>query len=315
MPMLSTKRAVLAIALLLAGCGVKPTGYYAGLGVAGNQSLALASKSAPHATDLKSDFANALTKYHRLDGMWDGSGLKGVQYPPVPGVTAGDEASLKRFIAKLADFLAKEPSITWKPVPAGTARKVFRKQVAQQAAADVKAHARSEFAAMVDALSDPNEKQFVSEAVSHAQPEFFTAPSSSSGTYHPADEINVGGLLTHSVRDMVVGGWLADYFHLSAQQKDVIQGSLLIHDIQKGGIPWGTYDDAHGPDGANWLEQFEPGNGQEAVESDLLVRDHMAQWNRPTPTPPETLDEQIVSYADYLGSLDDVYVDWHVAHP
>lgn len=307
----SPKRALLAIALMLAGCGAVPTRYVMPLGMAGYQGAALAVGKGQPASSLRADFTNALLQYHRLDGQTDGSGLTGVQYPPVPGVTAGNQASLQAFIGKLAAFLASEPSIAWKPVPAGANRKRFRVQIAQQAAADVRANGRNQYEAMVNTLTDPNVKNFVSEAVAHAQPEFFTAPSSSSGNFHPADEINTSGLLVHSVRDMVVGGWLADYFHLSAQQKDLVQGALLIHDIQKGGIPWGTYDSAHGPDGANWLEQFEPGNGQEAVEMDLLVRDHMAQWNRPSPTPPQTLDEQIVSYADYLGSLDDVYVDWH----
>lgn len=313
--MLSTKRALLAAVLLLAGCSVRPGGLSVDSEIAGYQHLGLASHHGPIATGLKGDFTNALLKYHRLDGLSDGSPLTGVQYPPVPGVTVGDQASLNTFITKFVDFLATKPAIGWKPVPAGANRKLFRAQVAQQAAADVQANGRTEYETMVNGLTDPYVKNFVASAVTHAQLAFFRAPSSSSGRYHPADEINVGGLLVHSVRDMVVGGWLADYFHLSAQQKDVIQGALLIHDIQKGGIPWGTYDPSHGPDGANWLQQFESGNGQEAVEIELLVRDHMGQWNDPAPTPPQTLDEQIVCYADYLASLDDVYVDWHVLQP
>lgn len=313
--MLSIRRALLATALILAGCGGQPTGSPAKLGTIGARGLALAASSRKDAAGLKADFTNALRRYHRLDGLPDGSGLTGVQYPPVPGVAPGDQAALKAFIANLANFLAKKPGIGWQPVPAGMNRATFRKQVAQQAAADIKAKARSTYQAQVQGLTDPNVKNAVSEAVAQAQPQFFQAPSSSSGRYHPADEINVGGLLAHSVRDMVVGGWLADYFQLSAQQKDTIQGALLIHDIQKGGIPWGSYDSSHGPDGADWFKQFEAGNGQEAVEIELLVRNHMAQWNRPTATPPQTLDEQIVSYADYLAALDDVYVDWHVARP
>jgi hypothetical protein len=311
--MLSTTRGLFASALLLAGCSAMSSGLPVDANMADYQGPGAASRNSQNATGLQTDFTNALLKYHRLDGLSDGSPLTGVQYPPVPGVASGDQAALKNFIAKLVVFVANKPGIGWKPVPAGMTRKLFRQQVAQQAAADVQANARIKFEAMVNSLTDPNVKNFVSDAVSHAQPQFFTAPSSSSGHFHPADEINVGGLLAHSVRDMVVGGWLADYFQLSAQEKDVIQGALLIHDIQKGGMPWTTYDAAHGPDGANWLQPFEKGNGQEAVEIDLLVRTHMGQWNAPTPTPPQTLDEQLVSYADYLGSLDDVYVDWHVS--
>lgn len=307
--MLSTKRVLLAIALLLAGCSAMSTDLAVN-NTAGFQSMGVASSNA---TSLSDDFTNALLTYHRLGGRSDGSKLTGVQYPPVPGVAAGDDAALNAFITKLVAYVASKPGIGWKPVPAGTTRKLFRQQVAQQAAADVQANAKPVFEAMANSLTDPNVKNFVADAVTHAQSQFFTAPSSSSGNFHPADEINVGGLLAHSVRDMIVGGWLADYFQLSAQEKDVIQGALLIHDIQKGGIPWTTYDAAHGPDGANWLQPFEAGKGQEAAEMDLLVRNHMGQWNAPTPTPPQTLDEQLVCYADYLASLDDVYVDWHVS--
>ena len=48
-------------------------------------------------------------------------------------------------------------------------------------------------------------------------------------------------------------------------------------------------------------------------DADLIiegVRNHMAQWNKPASTPPQNPLEQIVSYADYLASRDDVYVQW-----
>jgi hypothetical protein len=269
---------------------------------------------------LDENLVNGLLRYHRLDGRDDGSGLSGVQYPPIPGVAKGDDAALKAEINRMASFLAGQPGIEYKPAPSDPqGRAAFRKQIAQQSADEIKQYSAEAMNAAVASLPEGPMKVFVQKALLKAQPEFWRAPSSSSGKYHPADEINYGGLLVHSVRNVLIGKMLSEYFGF--ERPDRIAAALILHDIQKGGIPWkhtnkpGDAPDSgyvadHGPVAAEWLKGLkdECGSDCDAVIDDVSA--HMAQWNKPAPTPPQTLEEQIVSYADYLASRDDVYVRW-----
>jgi hypothetical protein len=267
-------------------------------------------------TPLYQTFKKALLHYHRLDGLKDGSPLQGIQHPPIPMVKQGDINSLKEFIENLSAYLASQPDIAFKAPSNNENLTVFRQKIADSARENVQKNARLEFEKTIESIHDAQLRAFVKRAVEHAPPEFFVAPSSSSGNYHPADEMNPGGLLVHTVRDVKMGRILARYFNLSQKETDEISAALLLHDIQKGGIPWRGkapnfgYDPSHGPIAAQWLKQFKDQNSPEEEAVDDEVRNHMAQWNKPLPTPPKTLGEQIVSYADYLASLENVYVNW-----
>jgi hypothetical protein len=158
-------------------------------------------------------------------------------------------------------------------------------------------------------VADPELRKALEAALKAAPPEFYAAPSSSSGKHHPADEINPGGLALHSVRDLIFGQILCDYYGVKGHDRDVILAALLLHDIKKGGEPWNNYDPAHGPIGAKWLGTVWSATQSPALDAvRSLVHNHMAQWNAPQPTPPADLANQIVSYADYLASLDGFYV-------
>lgn len=119
-----------------------------------------------------------------------------------------------------------------------------------------------------------------------------------------------------------MGEILAKYFDISKNKKDEILASLILHDIQKGGIPWkhacktgsvisSGSDPAHGKIAADWLVQFEEKNNLSYMQIEKMVERHMARSNSPYPTPPKNIEEQIVSYADYLASRDNIYIKWH----
>ena len=271
------------------------------------------------------EWSASLLKYHRLDGLQDGSGLTGVQYPPIPGVATGDEAGLRKFIQGLSNFLGSRPEIVYNPSPADPeGRAAFRLQVAKGAAADIQSHAKAEFDAMVDGLKNPAVKLFVQKALAASQPEFWQAPSSSTGKYHPADEINFAGLLVHTMRNAVLSRQLAGYLGFPSDRQDILTAALLLHDVQKGGIPWkhdvhpgdapaSGYVADHGPVAAKWLEQFKGECGADCDTVIDMVDTHMAQWNKPTPTPARTIEELLTSYSDYLASQDNFYVGWRTS--
>jgi hypothetical protein len=243
-----------------------------------------------------------------VDGKGNGSKTEGLQLPP----NCKDAAELDSFIRDLSDYLAARPEIGFNPSPTEkTARTAFRKAIAAKAADAVSGTVKQNLAAAVAMIQNPMLSQVTQTALDAAPKEFFEAPSSSSGRYHPADEINKGGLVLHSLRDAQMGLILCDYFDVQGEQRDEITAALILHDIKKGGEPWDGYAEDHGPLGEQWLDEvWGPGHRCDASCNHVreLVGKHMAQWNAPEPAPPHDMANQIVSYADYLGSRDNVYV-------
>lgn len=264
---------------------------------------------------LKDYCTEELFKYHGLDGK------RTMQYPPM--IKEGDVEGLKQFIKKFISYIIEQPAIQYIAAPKEfLKREVFRSKIARKAIPEIKGNVKKEFFAILEKIQNPIIKTFVKKAIDNAQPEFFTAPSSSTGQYHPADEINEGGLLLHTIRDVIMGEMLTKYFKISDTKKDEILASLILHDIQKGGIPWkhidkfvngapSGSDPAHGKIAADWLVQFEEKNNLAYKQVEKMVERHMGRSNSPCPTSPKNIEEQIVSYADYLASRDNIYMKWH----
>jgi hypothetical protein len=256
---------------------------------------------------LATDFYEGLKRYHNVDGKGNGGRVEGVQLPP----GCKDVAELDKGIRDLSDYLGSQPSIKFIEAPTEkTARAAFRKEIAEARRDEVSGTVKQNIEAAIACIQNPMISAVVREAINAAPAEFFTAPSSSSGRYHPADEINVGGLALHSLRDVRMGEMLCDYYDVKGTERDEVLGALLLHDIKKGGDPWDGYDEAHGPNGSKWLDEvWQHKCDPSCNHMRELVGNHMAQWNFPEPAPPRDLANQIVSYADYLGSRDNVYVD------
>jgi hypothetical protein len=251
------------------------------------------------ATALAQVFYNGLRYYHGVD-------RKGaVQLPP--GV---DAAHLDGFMHRVADGLAGRPQFEYLPQPQDpNAREVFRTAIRQETAQEVAATAHSGLIAGLGMVLNPAVAHLVETALSAAPPQFWTSEGSARG-FHPADEENVGGLPRHCLRVAETAALLCDDLGVQGQARDEVVGAALVHDILKGGDPWNGYAKDHGPQGERFLLKV----WQEAPDHDMaarmahLVGVHKAQWNAPIPTPPQTLSEQILSYADFLPNLDSVYL-------
>ncbi|MBI4864586.1 MAG: DUF1669 domain-containing protein, partial [Candidatus Riflebacteria bacterium] len=180
----------------------------------------------------------SLVRYHNTDGQGNGSPFTGVQF--FPGVT--DKAQLEKGFEKLATWLAKRKEIVYTPAPEDQrARTAFRRKIAADRSQTVTANTKAYMKAGLAYIKDATIRSATEKAVAAAPAEFFQAPSSSSGKHHPADEINPGGLALHSLRDVVFGELLCDYYKVKGKQRDEILAALLLHDLKKGGEPWANY--------------------------------------------------------------------------
>lgn len=288
---------------------------------------------APDATEigkregLAADLKNSLVRYHQLEGTKNGSRTKGVQFNPLAPKT---EAALEKHLNEVAEYISKQADVEFRPSPSvEPARGEYRGDLAKKSAAYVQSSAKQMLDQAIAMIGDPALKALVEEGLDTAPKLFFTAPSSSSGKYHPADEINDGGLVLHTARVVTMAEHLADFYGVTPQERDILTAALILHDTRKGGdADWKTLKDYapdHGDVAGSAIARLEGADTKEGKEVVRLASNHMAQWTQiippgtkpgangkvkstSDPRPPADKLEQIVSYADYLASQDNVYV-------
>jgi hypothetical protein len=257
------------------------------------------------------DMQEGLHRYHQLDGLQNGSHTDGVQFNPL---VSADENSLRQDIQKLTGYLSEQKDIQFKPSPSsGPERTQFRKDLAARSAKYVESSAQQMLSEATDLIVDPAIKALVKNALKTVPKEFYTDPSSSSGRYHPADEINKGGLVLHTCRVVAMAKHVGDYYGVSQQESDILRAGLILHDSCKGGEPWNGYAKNHGDVAAAHITRTEGSDTPDGKLITQVAANHMAQWSQNAdgsrcPRPPANKLDQIASYADYIAAQDNIYV-------
>ena len=122
-------------------------------------------------------------------------------------------------------------------------------------------------------------RRFTKEVLDNVDEKFWTAPSSSSGNYHPPEDNVKGGLVNHVKKAVVVGQDYARRALFSQKELDMLISSILLHDTCKNGIEWGERTSCiHGFLAYNWLDQFKLNNRTEKEMIKNAVRYHMFPW-------------------------------------
>lgn len=263
-------------------------------------------------TRLRQEFQSELHGYHQMHGEKNGSGLEGTIYPP--DLKANDDVALEARVDKLSDFLSKQPGINFRPTPVfGQGRIEDRAEVAAASSGWVKACGKVALQTATDLIVDPSIRAMVMAGFKEVDSEFFRAPSSSSGMFHPADEINDGGLALHTARVVQMGEYLGEFFQLSDREQDTLRAGLLLHDTVKGGVPWNGYANDHGELAGELIKGLKGPADVKKVAAQI-ASNHMALWRKtaqgePNPAVPDNKMDMVASLADYLAARDNIYVD------
>ena len=144
--------------------------------------------------------------------------------------------------------------------------------------------------------------------------EFFVAPASSTGKYHPTYALGEGGLYRHTRAAVNIGNDLLnlDIFNgYDELEKDAILCALILHDTCKSGINWDSRYTVH--EHPILVEKLirdtldEEDNGEFAARVAPLIASHMGQWtttrwSKITLPAPDTDAECFVHMCDYLAS-------------
>lgn len=179
----------------------------------------------------------------------------------------------------------------------------------------------------INLIEDEGIKSFVRSILFRAEG-FWKIPASFSGKHHPPDERGEGGNVLHTKRAVRVGLVLADSYSISAQEKDLIIGALLLHDITKG-FKFGAldeyrYDQMHPYTAGVFIKKCQEEDKKYALESQSstlfiseedtqiilrLIRCHLGPWSPVPETTPVTYIDMIVHLADNISSKLHTIVD------
>ena len=145
---------------------------------------------------------------------------------------------------------------------------------------------------------------------------FYQVPSSSSGKYHPEDELEPGGLVLHTIKCVRAAETMARMYQLTEDELELAKTALLLHDICKNGL---TRDSGHTEfahplfASENLLVEMAKEKHNKYFNKDVrkvakLIRSHMGQWNTDEHQPDiilplqKTKLEKFVHECDYIAS-------------
>lgn len=178
----------------------------------------------------------------------------------------------------------------------------------------------------IDKLKDIKNRRFANYILNRLPDYFFTVPASSSGKYHPKNDLGKGGLVRHSISVVRMLEHLVEpegYFDFDEDQFELLKIAALFHDCMKSGTQEEYEKNSH----TKFLHPLYAANFimSMAIESEypyekaIFIYDaviaHMGQWNTsysdsgklPTPVSP---GQKVLHLADYLASRKDINMEF-----
>lgn len=152
--------------------------------------------------------------------------------------------------------------------------------------------------------------------------QFFKAPASSTGKYHPNYALGEGGLVRHTraavkiAHNLLVLDCYKKMFDDSMQ--DYIIAALILHDTCKSGINFESKYTVHEhPILAGQLIVDTIGDCEFAYVVSALIETHMGQWNTNAHSAvvlplPETPEQIFVHTCDYLASKKFIEINFNI---
>lgn len=175
----------------------------------------------------------------------------------------------------------------------------------------------------IGSISNPEIRRFANTLLNRTPDYFFKIPASSSGKYHPKNDLGEGGLVRHSISVKRMLEHLIELSDVLAEftddEKDLLIVAALFHDCMKSG----TQDEYEKNNRTKFLHPLYAANFVIATSiingfkyewakfiADAIIS-HMGKWNTnkneggilPLPVSPA---QKILNLADYLASRKDI---------
>ena len=149
------------------------------------------------------------------------------------------------------------------------------------------------------------------EVLKHVNEEFYKAPASSTGKYHPEYSLGEGGLYRHTCAAVRIAQCMRENTvvqDFNDDDFDYIIAALILHDSCKSGKNWDSKYTKHGHplEAVQLVEEVLP-DSYFCAKMAALISTHMGQWTTckwdKTELPyPESPAQMFVHLCDYLAS-------------
>ena len=187
---------------------------------------------------------------------------------------------------------------------------------------------KSIFNKELNMITDKQYRDFISKCLDNVPTYFWSIPASNSGKYHPQADLGEGGLVRHTKSCVQVGLDLLRseiFFEENDYDKDIVIGSLLLHDCLKNNIENSGHTEFLHPLYARififnqlndirllkvyhkmTIDDFISLEDKVAITANCIAS-HMGKWNtsykcnEQLPLPENELQE-LVHMADYIAS-------------
>ena len=171
----------------------------------------------------------------------------------------------------------------------------------------------------LELISKPIIREFVEECLTRAPDYVFEdCPSSSSGKYHPIEELGADGTIIHTKKVFAVAYELSRGFDVE-HHRDEVCAAALLHDMVKQGLTGSGHTIKTHPQLMSkfaadiYREKF---RGKLSKESATMICSgifyHYGPWSSPDikkPLNEYTMEEMVVYTADYVTSKRFIHVD------
>lgn len=185
------------------------------------------------------------------------------------------------------------------------------------------------FSRELNYFTEENVRNFVIEMLRMSPGYFFSAPSSSSGKYHPAYENTKGGLVLHTkaVVYFVVQLYELQMYDFSKHEQNLLLAAALLHDSRKNGdnprCEYTVFD--HPVKAAEFIRQYSDCGIITKSDIDYIadaIASHMGQWNthgknsKYDPLPlPKTQSQKFIHLCDFIASRKDIDLSSYLFDP
>lgn len=176
----------------------------------------------------------------------------------------------------------------------------------------------------IETIKDEEIRKFAYRLLVNVPDYFFSVPASSSGKYHPQNDLGNGGLVRHSISVARMLDHLLEpngYYDFTDIEKDLLKVAALFHDCMKSGTQEEYEQNKHTKFlhplyAANHIMDVAITNGfpyRYALFIYNAVISHMGQWNTNANSVlplPSTQDQKVLHLADYLASRKDINMNF-----
>jgi HD superfamily phosphohydrolase YqeK len=166
-----------------------------------------------------------------------------------------------------------------------------------------------EFSSELDMIKNPETRNIVESTLEFAPDYFWTCSASSTGLYHPKNELGNRGTVIHTHKVVKIAVDLCYAFDLDQNKVDIIIAASLLHDICKFGYPENNkiLVSGHGNLVAHVMKMAK----QKSPDIMRIISTHMGRWDTPFEPPTELLP-MIMHLADYIASREYINIDYKV---